>query len=85
MHEALRTSEWLYVDYGPEGTALYDLVADPYELDNIVGSMDPAAVAQLAEQTRALAACSGATCRIADSMPVPTAPGARPAATSKAS
>jgi len=84
-HEALRTSEWLYVDYGPEGTALYDLVADPYELDNIVGSVDPAAVAQLAEQTRALAACSGATCRIADSMPVPTAPGARPAATSKAS
>ena len=73
-YEALRTPDWLYVDYGPEGTALYDLVSDPFELDNIVGSTDATAVARLAEQTRALAACRGATCRVADSFPVPPRP-----------
>ena len=73
-YEALRTPEWLYVDYGTEGTALYDLVSDPYELNNILGSTDTTAVGQLAAQTRALATCRGATCRVADSMPVPSVP-----------
>lgn len=77
-YDALRTPEWLYVNYGREGTALYDLTADPYEMNNIVRSTSPTAVGQLAAQTRALAACRGASCRVADSMPVPPVPGATP-------
>ncbi len=76
-YSALRTTRYLYVNYGREqGAALYDLANDPYELDNIVSTTDPAIVAQLAEQTRALAACRGDSCRVADSLPagVPTLP-----------
>lgn len=77
-YDALRTPEWLYVNYGREGTALYDLTADPYEMNNIVRSTSPTVVGQLAAQTRALAACRGPSCRVADSMPVPPVPGATP-------
>lgn len=78
-YDALRTQGYLYVNYGrKEGTALYDLVTDPYEIVNVVSSTDPVVVQQLAAQTRALAACRGATCRVADSLPagVPTLPSA---------
>jgi N-acetylglucosamine-6-sulfatase len=70
-YDALRTEQYLYVDYGrKQGAALYNLQTDPYELNNVIRSTDPVIVAQLARQTKALAKCSGASCRVADSMPV---------------
>ncbi len=70
-YDALRTEQYLYVDYGrKQPAALYDLVNDPYEMHNVVRSTDPVIVEQLARQTRALATCSGPSCRVADSLPV---------------
>lgn len=76
-YTALRTTTYVYVDYGPgQGPALYDLTTDPYEINNVVSITDPAVVQQLASQTAALAACQGDSCRVADSLPsgVPTLP-----------
>jgi len=70
-YDALRTEDYLYVNYGRKnGEAVYNLVTDPYEMNNVIRSTDPVIVAQLAAQAKALAKCSGASCRVADSMPV---------------
>ena len=70
-YDALRTEQYLYVDYGrKQPPALYNLVNDPYELNNVVRTTDPVIVEQLARQTKALARCSGPSCRVADSLPV---------------
>lgn len=83
--DALRTEKWLYVEYKDGSRTLYDRTADPYELVNLMPVADPALVAQLAAQTRALAACAGPQCRVADMMPVvgepPTLPTATPTPT----
>jgi MFS family permease len=67
-YQALRTEDFLYVSYGKKGTALYDLRADPYEMDNVIATADRALVTQLAAQLDALSACSGPSCRVADSL-----------------
>ncbi len=70
-YDALRTEQYLYVNYGrKKGATLYNLENDPYELHNVIRTTDPQIVKQLARQTRALANCSGPSCRVADSMPV---------------
>lgn len=71
---AMRSNQWLLVLYANGERELYNEVDDPYELNNIVDTADPSIVAQLTAQAQALAACSGATCRVADAMPQP-APG----------
>jgi arylsulfatase A-like enzyme len=70
---ALRTPQWLFVVYRNGERELYDLVADPYELNNIAATADPALVASLYSQLQAMRACAGPTCRTADSIPVPSA------------
>lgn len=78
-YDALRTVDWLYVDYGrKDGAALYNLAVDPSELHNVIRTTDPAIVSQLKAQATALASCRGASCRVADSLPVPPAPGPTP-------
>jgi N-acetylglucosamine-6-sulfatase len=77
---ALRTPQWLFVSYRDGERELYDLTADPYELNNIVATADPATVAALNSQLQALRACEGPSCRVADSLPVPAPPSAEPAA-----
>ncbi|MFY9230284.1 MAG: sulfatase [Candidatus Nanopelagicales bacterium] len=69
-YDAVRTQDYLYVDYGrKQGAALYNLQTDPYEINNVIRSTDPTIVRQLAAQAKALARCSGESCRVADSMP----------------
>jgi N-acetylglucosamine-6-sulfatase len=68
---AMRSNQWLLVLYANGERELYNEVSDPYELNNVVNSTDPTIVAQLTAQAQALAACSGATCRVADAMPQP--------------
>lgn len=63
---ALRTQQWLYVEYETGARELYDRRSDPAELRNIVDSTDPAVVASLSEHLAALTECSGPTCRTAD-------------------
>ena len=69
-YDAVRTQDYLYVDYGrKQGAALYNLQTDPYEINNVIRSTDQTIVRQLAAQAKALARCSGESCRVADSMP----------------
>ncbi len=85
-YAALRTPDWLFVDFGSkDGSALYNLAVDPWELDNVIRTTDPAIVSQLRAQTKALAACRGASCRVADSRPVPPAPRPTPEPSATAS
>ena len=65
-YQALRTAKYLYVDYESGEYELYDLVADPYELNNFYDSADPALVAELQSQLAALKDCSGESCRTAE-------------------
>jgi len=70
---AVRTPDWLYVEYADGSVQLNDLVNDPYEVNNVVRTTDPAIVAQLRNQLQALSACAGPSCLVADSMPTPGA------------
>ncbi len=68
---SLRTRAWLYVEYADGEKELYDRVGDPYETVNVAGSAPAATLEALSGQLHALTACSGAACRIADSLPEP--------------
>jgi len=65
---ALRTPEWLFVVYRDGERELYDLTADPYELNNIIGTAAPTLVSSLYSQLQALRSCQGDTCRTADAI-----------------
>ena len=66
---ALRSENWLYVEYLNGDVELYDLKTDPFEMNNVQASTNPAIVTQLRSQLQALRNCKGATCRVADAMP----------------
>lgn len=66
-YQALRTEDYLYVSYGKNEVALYDLRTDPQEINNVLRSTSPEVVARLAAQLAALSVCSGPGCRVADS------------------
>jgi N-acetylglucosamine-6-sulfatase len=63
---ALRTKQWLYVEYETGARELFDLRRDPAETRNVVDSTPVATVAALAEQLHALSNCTGEQCRVAD-------------------
>lgn len=42
-YKGVRTAQWKYVEYGTGEMELYDLVNDPYELENVVDDPDNAA------------------------------------------
>jgi arylsulfatase A-like enzyme len=53
----LRSGPHAYVEYVSGAVELYDLDADPYQLDNIIDSAPSPLIAALEEQLEALAAC----------------------------
>jgi N-acetylglucosamine-6-sulfatase len=59
-YEALRTATATYVEYDTGEREYYNLVRDPDELHNVVGTAPPAVVAHLRKQLHALTACEGA-------------------------
>ena len=61
---------WKYVEYGDGFKELYDLNADPYELQNIAGSQ-PVLEAALHERLNLLKTCKGSVCRSLESEPLP--------------
>jgi N-acetylglucosamine-6-sulfatase len=67
---AVRTSDWTYVEYANGEKELYDLRADPHELTNIVKSADPGLLQHLSSRTAELANCAGAYCRETEDAPV---------------
>ena len=69
---SLRSEQWLYVEYVTGERELYNRFTDPDEMRNVITKEDPSVIAQLSAQLTALRNCAGATCRVADSMPVPS-------------
>ena len=72
---ALRTPQWLYVEYVDGSRTLYNRVSDPYEMVNVIKTTDPLLLASLSAQLKQLSTCAGPTCRTADTfdLPVPVA------------
>ena len=68
---ALRTPEWLYVEYKDGSRTLHNRISDPYEMVNVIDTADPVLVAFLSAQLNQLSTCSGDTCRVADSLEFP--------------
>jgi arylsulfatase A-like enzyme len=62
-YEAMRTHRFLYVEYADGEREFYDLVNDPYELHNIVGTLTPAELARLHAELMKLEHChTGTAC-----------------------
>jgi arylsulfatase A-like enzyme len=60
---ALRSSEHLYVEYDTGERELYDMQKDPYQLESIARTAEPALLLRLSARLRALKACRGEGCR----------------------
>ena len=67
--EAVRTQTHKYVEYDNGDVELYDLEADPYELESVHESVDPALVEDLKAKLEALKGCSEERCREAEDTP----------------
>jgi N-acetylglucosamine-6-sulfatase len=66
---AVRTGEYVYVEYGSGERELYDLSRDPYQLENLLGAgggAEPALVGYLEDRLSALEGCAGDDCRAAE-------------------
>jgi len=59
----IRSGNWVYLDRGPTESELYDLQADPFQLENeIENPAHAATLAQLKTRLMALRSCIGASC-----------------------
>jgi predicted dienelactone hydrolase len=68
---ALRTERYTYVEWKDTAeTEFYDNEADPHQLENLAGQVGPAVLKPLSDRANALHACSGASCRELESMPL---------------
>ena len=65
-YRAIRTETHKYVEYNNGEKELYDLSADPYELDSVYDSADPSLLANLKARLEALKDCSEEGCREAE-------------------
>ena len=66
---AVRTETHKYVEHENGEEELYDLENDPYELENIYETADPALILDLQAKLAALEECSGDGCREAEDAP----------------
>jgi arylsulfatase A-like enzyme len=73
-YEAVRTADWLYVEYtGTGAREYYDLKTDPDEMHNIADTLSQQRLAELHQIVRALETCKGATeCQRAASLRYPS-------------
>jgi arylsulfatase A-like enzyme len=62
-YSALRSDEYLYVEYPEAERELYDLRRDPFELHSIHAAATPSLRDRLSRRLAALKACAGPTCR----------------------
>jgi len=60
---SVRTAEWKYTEYSTGEVELYDLVNDPFELQNVAGKKDYKDIqVELARKLQELKHCSASTC-----------------------
>jgi len=67
--QSVRTETHKYIEYNNGEKELYDLAADPYEMESIQESDDPALVEDLKARLEALKSCSEEGCREAEDAP----------------
>jgi len=67
--EAVRTETHKYVEYENGDRELYDLEADPYELESIHESADPSLIESLKAKLDALRSCSEEECQEVENAP----------------
>ncbi|HET6449031.1 MAG TPA: sulfatase [Conexibacter sp.] len=58
-YEALRSQDALYVEYADGERELYDLMSDPFQLDNLADEVPPERLARLSGQLAVMANCHG--------------------------
>ncbi|WP_433242465.1 sulfatase family protein [Streptosporangium sp. CA-135522] len=71
-YQGMRTARNTFVRYSTGEYQLYDNIEDPYQLHNLAAKVPPTVIAEFNQQLDALVACSGATCRSADSVRPPS-------------
>ncbi|HEY4277780.1 MAG TPA: sulfatase [Conexibacter sp.] len=64
-YEALRTRDYLYVEYADGEREYYDVRTDPYELDNLADELPTSDLIELEDQLQAIRSCYGIGCRLA--------------------
>ena len=64
--KAVRTEQYLYVEYGTGERELYDLRKDPDQLDNRYGTAGPELLQRLGGRLEVLQGCSEVDCRAAE-------------------
>ncbi len=62
----LRTKDYTYVEYVTGEKELYDLKADPYELQNLAAKADAQLLKTLAARLAEMKKCAGASCRASE-------------------
>jgi N-acetylglucosamine-6-sulfatase len=68
---ALRTPRWTFVTYSNGAQELYDLEADPGQLENLIDTADWALLGRLTQRIIQLKECEGEACRKAERPLVP--------------
>ena len=68
--QGIRVAGYTYVEYSTGERELYDLTQDPWELNNLAKTADPALIATLHQRVDDLRHCSADTCRTAESAPL---------------
>ena len=65
-YKALRTDRYLFAKYTTGEKELYDLNDDPYELESLHDTADPALKRRLGSRIAALGSCAAESCRSAE-------------------
>jgi len=65
----VRLQTMSYIEYRTGEVELYDLKADPYELNNLASKADPKLLAQFVQRMKDLATCKAAECRKIEDAP----------------
>ncbi len=58
----LRTAQYMFIEHADGFMELYDMRIDPYQLENLSTSTDPAVLERLSTWSHELASCSGSGC-----------------------
>ena len=70
-YAGIRTTQYKYVQRIGAARELYDLIKDPYELNNLWPLADPQFQAELTALLESYQRCAGATCRSIEAQPAP--------------
>src|SRR5215203_3944004 len=69
--DALRGEDFTYVENFTGSREWYDLTQDPYQVDNLVASVDADRLEALSDRLAAMTACARETCRTIEDAPLP--------------